>query len=118
MMKRVVKEYNEKFRALADSGRYDGRDDFTVVYQPYMEDAPLPIKADGKPDMTFVAPDCFHFSSRGHESIALAMWNNMLEPVGKKTKAALVTSDMYCPTKEHPYIFTKQNSITPDQGEL
>ena len=58
----------------------------------------------GEVDATFFAPDCFHFSSKGHGMGAINLWNNMvcilyivyfskkkmffnfqLEPVGNKT---------------------------------
>lgn len=34
----------EALSALIDSGRYDDRDDFTVVLQPFMEGVELPYK--------------------------------------------------------------------------
>ena len=33
---------------------------------------------NGKPDMSFFAPDCFHMSTKGHRGIAAALWNNMV----------------------------------------
>lgn len=31
-----------------------------------------------KPDMSFFAADCFHFSVRGYAEMAMALWNNMV----------------------------------------
>ena len=33
---------------------------------------------DGKPDMSYFAPDCFHIREKGHEALAEALWNNMV----------------------------------------
>lgn len=33
---------------------------------------------NGKPDMSFFAVDCFHFSDRGYAEMAMALWNNMV----------------------------------------
>ena len=35
--------YYEKLKELAEGGRYDTRDDFTVVLQPYMVDMLPPV---------------------------------------------------------------------------
>uniref|UniRef100_A0A4W5S0M9 Uncharacterized protein n=1 Tax=Hucho hucho TaxID=62062 RepID=A0A4W5S0M9_9TELE len=62
-------------------GRYDGREDFTVVIQPYFRNAFVPFIG---PDLSFFSVDCFHVSERAHAEMAIALWNNMLEPVGRK----------------------------------
>lgn len=33
---------------------------------------------DGKPDLSFFAADCFHFSRKGYAEMAMALWNNMV----------------------------------------
>ena len=33
---------------------------------------------NGNPDKTYFAPDCFHFSEKGHRDAAVALWNNMV----------------------------------------
>ena len=48
------------------SGRWEGREDFTVVIQPMFEEFKLPFLPDGEPDLSFFAPDCFHLSNKGH----------------------------------------------------
>nr|XP_046269347.1 phospholipase B1, membrane-associated [Scatophagus argus] len=95
-------------------GRYDDREDFAVVVQPFFKNTIVPLNADGKPDSTYFSVDCFHFSERGHAEMAAALWNNMLEPVGKKqtyNNFTSIRSNIRCPTEEHPYIFTKLNSL-------
>jgi phospholipase B1 len=51
---------------LVASGRYDTRDDFTVVVQPFMKDFKPQRMPDGSIDQSYLAPDCFHFSPKGH----------------------------------------------------
>jgi len=98
---------------LEKSGRYDTRDDFTVVNQPFFRNTVLPYTENGEVDATFFAPDCFHFSSKGHGMGAINLWNNMLEPVGNKTTEWGVY-DLKVPTDENPYIFTNKNSAVKE----
>ncbi|XP_037097370.1 phospholipase B1, membrane-associated isoform X1 [Syngnathus acus] len=113
--KRINREIQIETERVAYSGRYDDREDFAVVVQPFFRNSIIPLNADGRPDVTYFALDCFHFNERGHAKMAVAMWNNMLEPVGKKQTYNNFTSGrdvIKCPTEEHPYIFTKMNSAT------
>jgi hypothetical protein len=41
---------------------------------------------------------------------AIGLWNNLLEPVGAKTKAVRPNSKILCPTKSQPFLFTSKNS--------
>ncbi|XP_029452606.1 phospholipase B1, membrane-associated [Rhinatrema bivittatum] len=79
------RQYQEKTHQLIESGRYDTRDDFTVVVQPFLEKVNMPRTAEGVPDSSYFAPDCFHFGEKAHAQGARALWNNMLEPLGEKT---------------------------------
>ncbi|XP_061897397.1 phospholipase B1, membrane-associated-like [Entelurus aequoreus] len=113
-VKRINREVQMETENLASSSRYDNREDFAVVVQPFFKNSIIPLNADGRPDVTYFSVDCFHFSERGHADMAVAMWNNMLEPVGKKQTYNLFTNArnrIKCPTEEHPYIFTKVNSL-------
>ncbi|CAF0895415.1 unnamed protein product [Brachionus calyciflorus] len=102
--------YHNFTRAVVDSGRYDSRDDFAVVLQPFFQDYRLPKLSDGNVDFSFFAPDCFHFSTKGQASAAIGLWNNMLQPVGKKSNTWSPNDPILCPSKNQPYLFTKQNS--------
>ncbi|XP_074065902.1 phospholipase B1, membrane-associated isoform X2 [Macrotis lagotis] len=106
------KQYQEKTHQLVDSGRYDTKDDFTVVLQPFLEQVSMPKTPEGLPDSSFFAPDCFHFHSKSHARAARALWNNMLEPVGEKTNEVQFENniDLICPSQDQPYLRTYQNS--------
>ncbi|XP_078619810.1 phospholipase B1, membrane-associated-like [Branchiostoma floridae x Branchiostoma japonicum] len=97
---------------LVNSGRYDDRDDFTVVVQPFLQETKLPRTESGDYDRSYFAPDCFHFSLKAHAAAAKALWNNMLEPVGSKRTDWHVGEPFECPTEERPYFGTAKNSRT------
>ena len=62
----VIKAYQALTSGLVDSGRYDGRDDFTVVEQPFFTGFNVPRFHNGHVDLSFFSLDCFHFSTKGH----------------------------------------------------
>ncbi|CAF4476104.1 unnamed protein product, partial [Didymodactylos carnosus] len=95
-----VPRYQEILTTLVSSGRYDTRPDFTVVIQPFFTQTKLPrLDKPGHPlDFSYFAPDCFHFSGKGHSAAALSIWNNMLEPVGEKQTFWHVDEELACPT--------------------
>jgi phospholipase B1, membrane-associated len=105
-----TKNYTRLVAELAASGRYDTKDDFTVVLQPYYRDFNPPRLDNGEVDLSFFAPDCFHPSAKAHAYAATGLWNNMLEPVGKKTTTMTPGEPIKCPTKESPFLFTNRNS--------
>jgi phospholipase B1 len=57
-----IPRYQELLENLINSGRYDNRDDFTVVIQPFMTKTQLPIQNNRTIDFSYLSPDCFHFS--------------------------------------------------------
>uniref|UniRef100_A0A8B9DEH9 Phospholipase B1, membrane-associated n=1 Tax=Anser cygnoides TaxID=8845 RepID=A0A8B9DEH9_ANSCY len=81
------KRYQERTKELVESGRYDTREDFTVVLQPFLTHVNMPKTQEGLPDSSYFAPDCFHFSQKSHSQAARALWNNM--PADVKIIAAL-----------------------------
>jgi hypothetical protein len=115
--------------------RYQNLDTFAVVKQPFTEQLIFPsyINNEGRnvTDSTLLAPDCFHLSQMGFArckifddllTLALfkpwcgfaganALWNNMLEPIGKKSTNWVDTFTVFkCPSDAQPYLFTKANS--------
>jgi len=102
--------YGEKAEQLATSGLYDDKDDFTVVYQPFLRDFKAPRLADGEIDLSYFAPDCFHFASKSHAMAGVGLWNNMIQPVDKKATTFIIGEQISCPTADHPYFYTNKNS--------
>jgi len=106
----VRDDYLRAVQSLANSGRYDTRDDFVVVDQPFLRNSSYPLKADGTPDFAFFAPDCFHFSERGHATAGTSLWNNMMQPFGKKQTSWSLGQPPECMDPNNPFIKTKVNS--------
>ncbi|KAM6432625.1 phospholipase B1, membrane-associated [Rhynochetos jubatus] len=112
-IKRVNRDFQAEVLQLINSGRYEEREDFAVVMQPFFRNTFLPVDSNGKPDLSFFAADCFHFSVRGYGEMAMALWNNMLEPVGEKQTYNNFTHDqlkLKCPNPEKPFLSTLRNS--------
>ncbi|XP_075353302.1 phospholipase B1, membrane-associated [Mycteria americana] len=112
-IKRVNRDFQAEALQLINSGRYEEREDFAVVMQPFFRNTLLPLDSNGKPDLSFFAADCFHFSVRGYAELATALWNNMLEPAGEKQTYNNFTHDrskLKCPNPEKPFLSTLRNS--------
>jgi len=112
--KRTLEEwiplYQQNLIDLVNSGKYGQRDDFTVVIQPFMAHTKIPLKKDDEIDYSYFAPDCFHFSGKGHSRAALSLWNNMIEQVGHKRWEWDEGEKLECPTEDRPYFATSKNS--------
>ncbi|PAV89970.1 hypothetical protein WR25_02832 [Diploscapter pachys] len=95
------------------SGRFEA-DDFTFVVQPFFNGiTDPPYLLDGEVDLTFFAPDCFHFSAYGYANVAMHLWNTIIQPVGQKqTKVNLSdhTVALHCPSPNCPFFQTSKNS--------
>ncbi|XP_076464552.1 phospholipase B1, membrane-associated-like [Babylonia areolata] len=104
-------QYQSTVRELAASGRYDTRQDFTLVHQPFFNHTVLPMKDDKHPDLSYFAPDCFHLSAKGQAAAALALWNNMITPVQHKQNKWSPGDQLKCPSEDQPYIYTHYNSV-------
>jgi len=113
-IKRINHEYQAEIQYLISGDRYDGKEDFAVVLQPFLHNSFIPRSGDGMADPSFFSLDCFRISERAHAEMAIALWNNMLEPVGRKQTHNNFTYDrskIHCPSKVSPFIFTKINSL-------
>ncbi|CAH1176850.1 unnamed protein product [Phaedon cochleariae] len=112
----LTKAYQQAEQELILSGRYDNKEDFTVVLQPFMKlfNAPEdPVhRLDEVIDISYITHDCFHFSQKGHALAANMLWNNLLQPVGKKSSVKLqyVMQSFECPKPESPFLFTSRNT--------
>ncbi|XP_055923425.1 phospholipase B1, membrane-associated-like [Eupeodes corollae] len=84
---------------------------FTVNLQLFGKDFSLPKLPSGDTDLRYFASDCFHFSQLGQAAAANALWNNIMEPEGKKLLDWMPAFKQFeCPTNERPYIATRTNS--------
>ena len=93
--------------------KYTSGDNFTAVAQPFFSDIDIPKDDEGKPDRSYFAPDCFHFRVKAHEAAAVALWNNMLEPVGSKRTTWYPGEPINCPTSSAPYLATIEVTQVP-----
>nr|XP_054759818.1 phospholipase B1, membrane-associated-like [Lytechinus pictus] len=105
-----AKEYQRVVQEHIESGKFDDKDDFTVVYQPFFHETSIPKHADGSPDSSYFASDCFHLSQKGQAAQATANWNGLFEPVGSKRLEWVPGEKLNCPSVEFPYIYTNVNS--------
>lgn len=88
---------------------FQGLKDFAVIYQPFTKN--FTIERNGFEDFSLMSVDCFHMSQKGNSWAGASLWNNILQPVGKKVKNwAAPTEEFLCPTETHPYIYTNDNS--------
>ncbi|KAG7239707.1 hypothetical protein INR49_028643 [Caranx melampygus] len=118
-IKRVNLEYQAELQHLISGDSYNGKEDFSVVLQPFLHNSFIPHIGKGEPDTSFFSADCFHISERTHAEMAIALWNNMLEPVGRKQAYNNFTYDrskIHCPSEASPFIFTKVNSLPASPG--
>lgn len=91
---------------------------FTVVLQEFTTNLKFPRNPNtGNTDFTYMSADCFHFSQKGYAIATNALWNNMLEPLGAKTKNwRREFQEVKCPTESHPFLMTRENSNWYDSG--
>ncbi|GMS94919.1 hypothetical protein PENTCL1PPCAC_17094, partial [Pristionchus entomophagus] len=110
----ICNEYMPKEDEIQKSGIFDTSDEFTVIVQPFFEKYDrAPFLPNGNEDLPFFAPDCFHFSQYGHSVVGKSLWNNLLEPLGSKSKYVNLTdlsSPLNCPDPSCPFIRTTKNS--------
>uniref|UniRef100_A0A3Q3WYE9 Uncharacterized protein n=1 Tax=Mola mola TaxID=94237 RepID=A0A3Q3WYE9_MOLML len=83
-IKRINHEYQAEIQNLISGNRYDGKEDFAVVLQPFLQTFFIPHIGEGEADPSFFSVDCFQISERAQAEMAINLWNNMLEPVGRK----------------------------------
>ncbi|KAL3052292.1 hypothetical protein OYC64_004942 [Pagothenia borchgrevinki] len=113
-IKRINRDYQAEIQHLISGDHFEGKEDFAVVLQPFLENVFIPYIGEGEIDSSFFSVDCFHISERAHAEMAVALWNNMLEPVGRKQNYNNFTYDrskINCPSEANPFLFTKINSL-------
>jgi len=109
-VERDAREMQRLTAIVAAKDKYHQSSDFTVELQPFMIDAKVPRGPDGKPDLNFFAPDCFHFSKIGHEAIATGLWNNMMQAPENKQTVFVLGEELECPTNDRPFLCTLTNN--------
>jgi len=107
--RQAFRDYYNALFALVEKAKFNDREDFTVVIQPFFIETDIPRKPDGKPDDTYFAPDCFHFSGKAHSAAAVGLYNNIVQKVGKKDKSWHLGENILCPTASD-FIWTTKNS--------
>ncbi|KAG5881983.1 hypothetical protein JTB14_036566 [Gonioctena quinquepunctata] len=112
----LTKAYQRAEEELINTGRYDRKKDFTVVLQPFMKLFNAPDdpahRFDEVIDISYITHDCFHFSQKGHALAANMLWNNLVQPVGRKStrKLSYIMEEFECPKANAPFLFTNRNS--------
>jgi len=109
-VQKAARDYNDRLISLRAEDEFNNSEEFTIVIQPFLKDTGIPRKENGKPDMKYFSPDCFHFSHLGHEAAAVALWNNMVEPVPTKLTQWTIGEPIECPA-ENQFFFTHKNSL-------
>ncbi|XP_059177537.1 phospholipase B1, membrane-associated-like [Physella acuta] len=68
--------------------------------------------------MSYFSSDCFHYSKKGHITVAKSLWRNMLEPIQDKSTSIDWFQDTACPREDHPYLYTRKNSQKQTQSHV
>eukprot|EP01013_Petalomonas_cantuscygni_P029833 TRINITY_DN55719_c0_g1_i1.p1 TRINITY_DN55719_c0_g1~~TRINITY_DN55719_c0_g1_i1.p1 ORF type:complete len:430 (-),score=70.54 TRINITY_DN55719_c0_g1_i1:364-1593(-) len=103
--------FQEMAHEIAAALNANASDTFVAVVQPFMSNTTIPQDDNGQPDTSYFAPDCFHFSGKGHQAAAIMLWNNMLEAVGEKEDRFHGPAEqILCPAAGIGYLRTAQNS--------
>jgi len=86
--------------SIINQAKYTNNDSWTVVIQPFFSSITLPTLPDGEYDLSYFAPDCFHFSGKSHQVASIALFNSIHEDVGSKTTSLNVDSiSLQCPVQ-------------------
>ncbi|XP_025829721.1 phospholipase B1, membrane-associated-like [Agrilus planipennis] len=66
----MTRKYQQAEEILISSGRYDQKEDFTVIIQPFIKYFNTPrnhiLRQREAIDISYITYDCFHFSQKGH----------------------------------------------------
>lgn len=109
-LKALKESYVNTINELIKSGKYNNNPLFTVNMHHFMTQMTPPLTSSGAADYSYFAPDCFHFSVKGHEAAATELWNSMVTPDTVRADRWSIGSSIKCPTTTYPYIYTHVNS--------
>jgi phospholipase B1 len=99
-VKEIHRGYIQALHEIENDPRFNDQLNFFVSVQPFLEDIQIPTLPDGRYDLSYFAPDCFHFSRKAHEAAALALWNNLMEAPADKKRSWVIGEPYECPTSD------------------
>ncbi|XP_076647793.1 phospholipase B1, membrane-associated isoform X2 [Halictus rubicundus] len=106
----IMERWQDLEETIADYPEFH-TNDFTVVALPSLENIWFPKCKDGNVDPSYFAVDCFHVTQKTNALYGNALWNNLLEPHGNKSREWVPTHKKFlCPTPERPFLMTRKNS--------
>ncbi|XP_076250727.1 phospholipase B1, membrane-associated-like [Rhynchophorus ferrugineus] len=107
----VLYKWQKLDLAIADYPEFH-TENFTVIGHPFTTTYNIPTNEDGNVNYNYIGPDCFHLSQRAHAKVANDLWNSLFTPYENKGSSNLKKElqNFNCPSEEHPYIYTKENS--------
>jgi len=108
----ILDTYRSRVQQLVNSGRYSGRSDRGLIYLKSIENINIPqdkslrikLPLDNAitpfPDLSYLAPDCFHLSQKMHAMVAEVMWREMF--LGQEEQQGSSLWDLFLPShKRH-----------------
>ncbi|XP_033334973.2 phospholipase B1, membrane-associated [Megalopta genalis] len=107
---RIMDRWHDLDRIVAEYPEFH-TDDFTVEMQPCLANVKFPRHKDGNIDESYFAADCFHVTQKTNALYGNCLWNNLMESYDEKSDHWLPLFQKFlCPTRERPYLVTRQNS--------
>jgi len=92
----VTQQYNQRLFKIAEYYKAKHYSEFAVVVQPFLYNA----NATKFPESFLSTIDCFHPSLLAHETLAVALWNNMITPAASKKLDIVFGETPVCPTSD------------------
>eukprot|EP01089_Gocevia_fonbrunei_P016048 TRINITY_DN4888_c0_g1_i1.p1 TRINITY_DN4888_c0_g1~~TRINITY_DN4888_c0_g1_i1.p1 ORF type:complete len:357 (-),score=49.77 TRINITY_DN4888_c0_g1_i1:4-1074(-) len=90
----VVQAYASRLAKLEKEWKAKNLSDFIVQIQPFSQNLVIP-------NINYLSTlDCFHPSLLAHQQLAIATWNSLLTPVGKKPQHLKPNQPLICPTAD------------------
>lgn len=112
--KQIMSKWQQVDIDVVNDPEFD-REDFAAIAQPFSLHYTLHNTEEGLTDYSDLSADCLHLSQKQGARAALSLWNNLLEPVGSKTTHAFELFNFKCPNHDHPFIFTRRNSLSTNR---
>lgn len=106
----IIQEWKDKVAEVVNRDEFNN-ENFTVNLQGFVTKLDFPHDSEAT-NFSYMSVDCFHLSQKGYALATNALWNNMLERNGNKTKNWNWKSPykFLCPSEENPFLRTRVNS--------